>query len=459
MTDYGRRRFLMNAGLTVACGGMAATAGAGAVSNATVGGSSASGAAQWSSEHGNAANTGYAPSTVGPKPPVTVTWEYDHGGSIAVVDDTVYLTADDGRVHALDAADGSVEWTSEISSEKSVTAAGSPAVASDTVYVSGDRNSPAVTALDAANGDVRWKKTDLGYATNLSPVVAGGSVFIIVDKILYALDADTGKKLWRFEPNLVSFDGREYGDMLVRRPVAVADGAVFAVSNKRLFARDIETGDDRWTDMLQENWATEGFSGRPIADDDAVVAIRGGTPTVFDTETGEKRLTLPGHSLDVLTQDRVYATGEAKSGDGSSSAVITGYDRKTSDDVWHSSPEMQSVGTPIVDDGSVYAPVEKPSGETGVFAFDTDTGSRKWSVTTDARPSRIAVADETLYASTETTLSAIRSEDAGKTADESNEDQGKGQSIPGFTSGVAIASGVLALEGLRRRSASGEEAD
>ncbi|WP_175480093.1 outer membrane protein assembly factor BamB family protein [Natrinema salaciae] len=402
-------------------------------------------------------NTASVPMASGPAPPVTVAWEYEHGGRFAVVDGTVYLVAADGRIHALDAIDGSPEWTSGIGSDGEATASGSPAVANDTVYVNGDRMSPSLTALDAATGDIRWQKTDLGYETNLSPTVASGLVFSIVDTVLYALDADSGEKQWEFEPEPVTFDGREFGDRLSRRPVAVADSAVFAVANKQLFARDVETGDERWTNVLQDDWATEVFSGSPLATDGVVAAVKADTATFFDAATGEELSTLPTYSLDVLTDARAYAVAETDSDDGT--VRLVGYDRETGDSAWESAERAASFGAPVVDDGSVYATVEKSSGESGVVAFDNVDGSREWSVATDGQPSRIAVADETLYASADGTLLAIRSEDATMSdeADADNEDEPEG--TPGFTVGVGIASGALSLEWLRRRTAADESAN
>ncbi|WP_254523362.1 PQQ-binding-like beta-propeller repeat protein [Natrinema caseinilyticum] len=456
MTDYGRRRFLTYAGLTVAWGGGIATATDVSEGAVSVGSTMAGGADGWSMRHGNAGNTGSVPKAAGPEQSVTIAWTYESEGSFAVVDETVYLVAADGRVHAIDATDGSPEWKQKISSGDSERAVGSPAVTADTVYVCGDRASPTLTALDAASGDVRWQKSDLGYETNQAPIVANGSVFLVVDKVLRALDADTGEKQWDFKPNPVTVDGDEYSGVLGRRPVAVVDETVFAVSNKRLFARNAETGDERWTDSFAENWATNGFSGLPIADGGVVAATKADTVVLFDTKTGEKRGELSTRSADAMTTARVYAVGNAGS-DSGGQAVITGYDRETGESVWQSSEQFASVGRPIADDGSVYAPVEKPSGKTGLIAFDDADGSTKWSVTTDAHPKRIAVADGALYANVDGTLLAIRGENADETEKESNESNA--ESNPGFTPGISIASGALALEWLRRRRKSDERTD
>jgi len=203
---------------------------------------------------------------------------------------------------------------------------GPPAVAYDTVYVTSRGDEPNLTALDVATGDLRWQESGLGSETNLSPTVAGGLVFLVADKVLYALDAHGGERRWQFEPGTVTTDdGQERGDYLQRDSVAVAGGTVFALSNKRLIALDAETGDERWTDGV-DDWASSTFSGRPIAADGVAAAVKAGVVTIYDAETGTERSTVPTHSLDVLTDDRVYAVTDAEDGDRK---TVTGYDSET----------------------------------------------------------------------------------------------------------------------------------
>jgi len=100
-------------------------------------------------------------------------------------------------VHALDAADGSLEWQSE-----DVGASEPPTVAYGTIFVSGERG---VTALDAANGDVRWQTSVSDAATDSDadepavspPTVAFERVYVSADSGLSAIDCETGEIDWR----------------------------------------------------------------------------------------------------------------------------------------------------------------------------------------------------------------------------------------------------------------------
>jgi|GEM_PF-498863 outer membrane protein assembly factor BamB len=494
MSEHERRTVLRYAGLTLAAGMGAATGTVaaqetdadGSAGDETADGESttdepvtADGSRGWSSIRGDAGNTGFVPGSIGPKPPVSVAWEDDHGGTFAVVDGTVYLVADDGQVRAIDAVDGSLEWESEItaaSREEPVRAMGPPAVAYDTVYVTSRGDEPNLTALDVATGDLRWQESGLGSETNLSPTVAGGLVFLVADKVLYALDAHGGERRWQFEPGTVTTDdGQERGDYLQRDSVAVAGGTVFALSNKRLIALDAETGDERWTDGV-DDWASSTFSGRPIAADGVAAAVKAGVVTIYDAETGTERSTVPTHSLDVLTDDRVYAVTDAEDGDRK---TVTGYDSETGDRVWQPSDGDGSVASAVVDDDSVYVGLE----ESGVAAFDRTDGRGEWRVDTGTEPRQIAVVGDTVYVGGDS-LFAIRTDgedrvDGGGDGDENSSDDGNestdagNESIdgseneaaddtdtessddadetPGFTAGTSIAGGALALEWLRRR--------
>jgi outer membrane protein assembly factor BamB len=72
----------------------------------------------------------------------------------------------------------------------------SPTVGGGAVYFgSGDGN---VYALDAANGDLRWKFRT-GDVVHASPAYADGIVYVgSWDSYFYAVDAKTGAEKWRF---------------------------------------------------------------------------------------------------------------------------------------------------------------------------------------------------------------------------------------------------------------------
>ncbi|ADD05604.1 PQQ repeat protein [Natrialba magadii ATCC 43099] len=373
--------------------------------------------AGWPSIGGTPGNNPVVEPAAEPEPPVYVAWEYEHAGPTAIVDDTVYLTTD-GEVHALDAADGALEWATH-----NIGASGTPAVRGDTVLVGGER----LTLIDAADGEICCQH-DLGYDGALaSPVVAGDYAFTVGDGTLFAFDIDPREVAWEFTPTA---DTDEH-EPLYEQPVAVGGGAVVAVSESHAVAFELEdgtkrwrvddpVGDDEYSRFMEPNPRQTSY---PVATDE-VVAIGSvdtgdasmwplGYTTLYDVETGERRVTSERSTFDpgAITDERFYALD---------SHNVRGYDRDSGEESWDPSSITYRVPSIAVGDGIVYAGLtldgagydpdedDVPEHYDGVYAFDADTGEIEWSVGTDGIP-HIALANETVYASSET-LVALRSE-------------------------------------------------
>jgi len=95
----------------------------------------------------DATNTGTAAEETGPTAAVTERWTFGTGDAVksspAVVDGTVYVGSDGGSVYALDAADGTEQWSTKF---EMASVDSSPAVVDGTVYVGSDDGT--VYALD-----------------------------------------------------------------------------------------------------------------------------------------------------------------------------------------------------------------------------------------------------------------------------------------------------------------------
>ena len=116
---------------------------------------------------------------------------YDYVQSSPVVaDGTVYAGSLDGKLYALDALTGVVNWTF-ITQQK---IRGSPAVDQGTVYFgSWDK---LMYAVDAHTGKVRWA-VGIGGEVQTTPLIANGMVYTASRKAsVVALDAGTGEVKW-----------------------------------------------------------------------------------------------------------------------------------------------------------------------------------------------------------------------------------------------------------------------
>jgi outer membrane protein assembly factor BamB len=106
---------------------------------------------------------------------------------------TVYVSSLDGCMYALNAADGTLRWKRQL---------GAPVHASqavDETHVYVGTAGRDFFALDKVNGSVVWKFTANG-AISSAPIVSNGTVYVgSIDRNLYALSCATGEQVWKFE--------------------------------------------------------------------------------------------------------------------------------------------------------------------------------------------------------------------------------------------------------------------
>lgn len=213
-------------------------------------------------------------------------WGYENGdiyaSSPVITGGTVFFGAADGHVYAVDAADGRVRWQAATGGRVRST----PAVADDRVYVGSADG--VVYAFGRDDGRIVWRHEtlgatlasgDFGYdrrTIQSSPSVVDGRVFIGArDGFLYALDADTGERLWRFDHEI----------SWVNSSPAVAQGLVLAGSSDAQFfhAVDAESGEERWRiDTAGLVWTSPAVVGQSV-----VLAEGLGRVRVLELQTGE----------------------------------------------------------------------------------------------------------------------------------------------------------------------------
>jgi outer membrane protein assembly factor BamB len=204
-------------------------------------------------------------------------------GHPVVVDDAVYATtagfalmSDDPAateaMYAIDDAAGEIRWRYEMP-ERTYT----PAYADETVYATAFQH--GVLALDAVTGEVRWERS---APVEGPPTVRDGRVYVPeqddTGTALRALDAATGESVW-------SVGTEEPGP----RRVAATDDLLFHRERAtEVVAREAASGD--------VVWRTEGpgavSGGTPTVTDDALyvgVGTRDGRRVVvLDPESGEE---------------------------------------------------------------------------------------------------------------------------------------------------------------------------
>jgi outer membrane protein assembly factor BamB len=182
-------------------------------------------------------------------------WEFETGDQVraapTVVNDTVFVGSWDERLYAINAADGTEQWsfsTSPSGGGSFGPIAGAPAVVDQTVYVGTNmRGFGRVYAINDSDGSKEWQyKT--GSRVYTSPTVVDGTVFVGNDggslgdpaPNLYALDADDGSELWIFQTE----------NNIRSSPTVVDETVYFGSDNGQIYAVETTDGTERWSTSL-----------------------------------------------------------------------------------------------------------------------------------------------------------------------------------------------------------------
>ena len=281
------------------------------------------------------------------RPPFTRLWTV-RGGSLlefppVAAYNRVYFGTNSGLFFAVDALTGEPAWQRDFGR----CIASSPAVADDVLYVSlmdpspcaqHDEEAPGyLVALDADTGKRLWRFR--AGVNESSPLVANGIVYFGTwDGKVYALDAERHKPVWTYQT----------GDK-VKGGVAFAKGTVYAGSyDGKLYALDARTGSLRW-----EAAAPGGgdFYATPVVAGGRVFA--GSTDRnvyAFDAKTGELVWTFATggfvYGAAAVWKKTVYV--------GSYDGLFYALDARTGEKVWSFEADGEISGSPTVLAGIVY---------------------------------------------------------------------------------------------------------
>ncbi|WP_016744192.1 PQQ-dependent dehydrogenase, methanol/ethanol family [Rhizorhabdus wittichii] len=158
---------------------------------------------------------------------------------------------------------------------------------------------------------------------------------LVVDGVMYAsgpwskviaLDAQSGKKLWEYDPQFDGAIARRACCDVVNRGVAYADGKVFVgVLDGRLVALDAKTGKPVWTVQTTDTTKSYTITGAPRIVKDKVVIGNGGAEygvrgyvTAYDVATGKQAwrfYTIPGDPKKGFENDAMAMAAKSWNGE------------------------------------------------------------------------------------------------------------------------------------------------
>jgi outer membrane protein assembly factor BamB len=289
-----------------------------------------------------------------------------------------YIGVINSRFRAIDTKTGRVVWEKDFDR----CMAASPTMGDGVVYVplmdpfpcGGDRSVPGyVVALDADTGRELWR-FQAGVVES-SPLVVGRLLYFgSWDKKMYAVDVRTHKAVWT-----VTTGGE------VKGGAAFANGTIyFASYDNKVYAVDARTGKVHWTGSGVGNF----YATPTVAYGRVFIGNTDGRVYAFGAASG--------HLLWAkATGDFVYSSAavwQRKVFVGSYSRRFYALDAGSGDVVW-SFPTAKAVsGSPTVLDGIVYF---STLGEK-TFGLDAETGKKLWEFN-DGKYSPIVADQERVY--------------------------------------------------------------
>ncbi|WP_035373570.1 outer membrane protein assembly factor BamB family protein [Pseudoduganella violaceinigra] len=180
-------------------------------------------------------------------------WSFKSGGMIhaapAVSGKALVFGSWDGAVYALDAVNGKQLWRYQTEQKTGNTTGvqAPPLIDGDTVYI-GSRDA-YFYALDLASGKMKWRYNGNGSWVLSGAVSDAGSVYFGTSdsNLLVALDKRTGKPLFEHDTKVWTY----------ATPL-LSEGAVFGATMRgELFALDAATGKLQWSWRTAESAADE----------------------------------------------------------------------------------------------------------------------------------------------------------------------------------------------------------
>ncbi|HEX8271591.1 MAG TPA: PQQ-binding-like beta-propeller repeat protein [Longimicrobiaceae bacterium] len=255
----------------------------------------------------------------------------------------------------------------------------------------------SITAFDVETGRILWSTPRPADAPS-NVVTRGGRVFSAGSAVI-ALDAESGKEMWRFTPDATAGLGRIAADQ---------DAVYVGTASHKVQALRASDGRALWTSDIGPQWQHGGIvKGVSVAGDTVYAAA-------------EQAHAANGHlasgwivALDRLTGAVLWkyqnGTGDDLRNFGSSPAVagrlvvasdfkgnrVVAVDRFTGREVWRIQGEagfIGPIGAPEARGDTVYF----ASGDTYVYAVDLHVGRLHWKSRTPAANTALALCGESL---------------------------------------------------------------
>ena len=215
--------------------------------------------------------------------PLTLSWRYDSNLTLNLTpasdDERVYLPLAGGTIVSLMAANGQLNWRSEMGGELSA----SPVADQRAVYVASETGKPesgarratgALRALGREGGVTQWMRT-LAMPLRGALTLGNGKLFAgSSDGKIYAFDSSNGEARWSYD----------YGEPFNSQPVVSGSRVYIGSEDGNLLALDEGTGKLLW------HYRTKGAVRGPVANGSDIVYFGSGDGYVYAVNATSGRL-------------------------------------------------------------------------------------------------------------------------------------------------------------------------
>lgn len=308
-----------------------------------------------------------APSTraVGVKPLWTFDCEDELRGSPSFHEGNLYIGCYDNNLYALDASNGQFKW--KYPTDGGIP--GKPAVFENNIYFGSEDK--RLHVVSARSGKVVWTHYTDGPVRS-SPRVAEGHVFVGSDDgFLHAVSVSSGRLSWKADAGSP-----------VRSTPFVTDEYVYFGSEAGDFTCVDFRGDGRWRFK-----AKRAVTSSPLVHDGVVYfGSMDNTLYALDAHSGwvvwRFRLGKGSISTPVIANNQLYT--------GAADHIIYCVELRSAKEVWRYTTEHQVTGSPLVYKDSVYC----GSVDGGLYCLEASTGHLRWRFQTGGPITGTPVANE-----------------------------------------------------------------
>ncbi len=179
--------------------------------------------------------------------------------------------------------------------------------------------------IDATNvgqlGLAWFSELDTNRGMEASPIVVGGVMYVTSAwSVVYALDAKTGERKWKYDPQVEKARGQKACCDVVNRGVALWKGKVYVGTiDGRLVALDAATGKEAWSVVTVDQSKPYTITGAPRVIKGKVLIGQGGAElgvrgyiTAYDADTGKQAWRFymtpnPEKKPDGAASDKIFA--------------------------------------------------------------------------------------------------------------------------------------------------------